>query len=118
MIMGQYTIDDFRFGKIIINGQLYRKDLIIFTNRIMPNWWREHGHLLSMEDLNEVIEVKPKVLIIGTGMYGRVKVPDKILQNLKSLDIEVIAIRTGKACQIYNQKQADNEVIAALHLTC
>jgi hypothetical protein len=51
-------------------------------------------------------------------MYVRIKVPDNILQNLQSLDIEVIAVKTGKACQIYNQKQAENNVIAALHLTC
>jgi hypothetical protein len=116
--MGRYTIDDYRFGKIIINGQLYIKDLIIFPDRILPNWWREHGHSLTMADLNEVITVKPKVLIIGTGMYGRIKISDKIPQNLQSLDIEVIAERTGKACQIYNQKQAETEIIAALHLTC
>ena len=116
--MGRYTIDDYRFGKITINGQLFIKDLIILSDRILPNWWREHGHSLTMADLNEVIAVKPKVLIIGTGMYGRIKIQENILQNLKSLNIEIIAVRTGKACQIYNQKQADNDVIAALHLTC
>ena len=116
--MGQYTIDDYRFGKIIINGQLYIKDLIIFPDRILPNWWREHGHSLTMADLNEVITVKPQVLIIGTGMYGRMKVPKNLLQNLQSLDIEVIAVRTGKACQVYNQQQAETDIIAALHLTC
>jgi len=116
--MGRYMIDDYRFGKIIINGQLYNKDLIIFSDRILPNWWREHGHSLTMADLNEVIAVKPQVLIIGTGMYGRIKIQDKILQNLESLNIEIIAVRTGKACQIYNQKQAESNVIAALHLTC
>lgn len=116
--MSRYTIDDYRFGKIIINGQLYKKDLIIFSDRILPNWWREHGHSLSMADLNEIIAVKPKVLIIGTGMYGRIKIQDEIIQILESLDIEIIAVRTGKACQIYNQKKAENEVVAALHLTC
>ena len=116
--MGRYTIDDYRFGKIIINGQLYNKDLIIFSDRILPNWWREHGHSLTMADLNEIIAVKPKVLIIGTGMYGRIKIQDNIFLKLESLKIEVIAVRTGKACQAYNQKQAENNVIAALHLTC
>jgi hypothetical protein len=116
--MGRYTINDYRFGKIIINDQPYNKDLIIFSDRILPNWWREHGHSLTMADLNEVVAVKPKVLIIGTGMYGRIKIQDKIPQHLKSLNIEIIAVRTGKACQIYNQKKAENDVIAALHLTC
>jgi hypothetical protein len=116
--MGRYTIDDYRFGKIRINGQLYNRDLIIFSDKILPNWWREHGHSLTMADLYEVIAVKPKVLIIGKGMYGRIKIQDNIIQNLESLDIEVIAVRTRKACQIYNQKKAENDVIAALHLTC
>lgn len=116
--MGRYTIDDYRFGKIIINGQLFEKDLIIFSDRILPNWWREQGHSLSMADLNEVIAVKPKVLIIGTGMYGRIKIQDEIIQILESLDIEIIAVRTGNACQIYNQKKAENDVVSALHLTC
>lgn len=116
--MCRYTIEDYRFGKIIINGQPYNKDLIIFSDRILPNWWRERGHSLAIADLKEVIAAKPQVLIIGTGMYGRIKVPDDVFQNLQSLDIEVIVVRTGKACQIYNHIQAEYDVIAALHLSC
>ena len=69
--MGRYTIDSYRFGKIIINGKLYQKDLIIFPDRILQNWWREQGHTLVMADLDQVIAAKPKVIIIGTGMFGR-----------------------------------------------
>jgi hypothetical protein len=71
-----------------------------------------------MVDLNEVIVVNPKILIIGTGMYGRIKIQDNLLLKLESLGIEFIAVRTKKVCKIYNQKQAESNVIAALHLSC
>ena len=116
--MGNYTIDRYSFGKIIINGKIYQRDLIIFQDRIRSNWRREQGHSLRMMDLHEVIAAGPKVLIIGTGMFGRMEILQKTMNLLKSLNIEVVEGKTETACQIFNQRQVEGNVIAALHLTC
>ena len=116
--MNKQNIEQYRFGKITINGQIYQKDIIIFPDRIMPNWRREQGHILSWGDLAEVINAKPEVLVIGLGMFGRMTVPKKVIENLDVEGIEVIAQKTTLACKIFNQRQDQDRIVAALHLTC
>lgn len=116
--MNPPKIEFYSFGKIRINGKNYQKDVIIFPDRVMSNWWRQQGHSLSLDDLQEVMAAEPKVVIVGTGTFGRMQVPAKTLATLQSAGIEVITERTEKACQLYNQRQTEGGVVAALHLTC
>jgi hypothetical protein len=112
------TIESYRFGKIVIDGETYPKDVIIFPEGVKPNWWREQGHSLSMNDLKDVIAAQPKMLILGTGTFGRMQIPAETLSQIEEAGIEVCAEKTEKACQIYNQRKDEGNVIAALHLTC
>jgi len=111
-------IEFYHFGKIVINGETYQKDVIISPQGVQSNWWREQGHSLCMEDLKEVLAVHPKTLILGTGTFGRMQIPDQTLAEIKAMGIEVIEEKTEKACQIYNQRKDERSVVAALHLTC
>jgi hypothetical protein len=116
--MNPPKIDSYHFGKIVIDGQAYDKDLIIAPHGVTPNWWRAEGHSLAMGDLEVVLEAPPEVLVIGQGAYGYMKLPDSIRQELESAGMEVLVQRTAEACQTYNRLLVDRQVIAALHLTC
>jgi hypothetical protein len=116
--MNPPRIDSYRFGEIIIDGQVYDKDLIITPHGITPDWWRAEGHSLSIPDLEVVLAAPPEVLIIGQGAYGRMEVPEATRRELTTAGVEVLAQRTAEACQSYNQLVGEKKVIAALHLTC
>ncbi len=112
-------IEDYRFGQIVIDGQTYRSDVIIFADRVDDSWWREKGHELAVADLQEVLANAPEVLIVGTGNYGRMEVLPETEQTLAEKGVKLIAQPTEAACQSYNQQVASGRrVIAALHLTC
>jgi hypothetical protein len=111
-------IEAYRFGEIVINGIHYKNDVIIFPDRVKANWWRESGHSLSLDDLNEVIEAKPDILIVGRGANGRMRIPHSTAQQLDDLGIGLISLLTEAACEEYNHVSGDSKVIAALHLTC
>ncbi len=111
-------IDSYSFGKIVIDGQTYISDIIIYPDKINGNWWRKSGHLLKKEDLTEVINYNPEVLIVGTGDNGLMKIPNDTKQFLASKGIEVISEKTKKACDIYNKLKGKKRIVAALHLTC
>ena len=111
-------IESYRFGKIVIDGESYQKDVIIFPEGVQPNWWRAQGHSLCMEDLKDVLAAQPKTLILGTGTFGRMNIPTETLAGIEAVGIQVLAHKTEKACKIYNQRKDDGGVIAALHLTC
>ncbi len=111
-------ITDYSFGKITINGDTYTSDVIIYPDRVYSAWWRKEGHLLQVEDLSDVINAGIPVLIIGTGFYGAMKVPDKIIDYLKSRNIGTHVEKTGRAVSLYNKITDERPAIAALHLTC
>ena len=111
-------IDSYRFGLVVINGQNYTSDVIIFPDRVNARWWRNKGHELCLEDIAEVIAENPEVLVVGTGAFGLVKVLPEVKQSLETQGIKLIAEPTNEACNIYNQLCQSQKVVAALHLTC
>lgn len=110
-------INSYSFGKINISDKEYNSDLIIFPDSIYTNWWRKKGHLLQIEDLKKVIKFNPQILIIGTGKYGKMKVPKKVINEFEKYDTSVEVYKTDKAIKIYNKKHS-KDVVCALHLTC
>ncbi len=111
-------IESYKFGEIVIEGKKYNSDLIIFPDRIFDSWWRKKGHLLSKEDIEEILSEKPDLLIIGTGFYGLMKVPEELKELIKKQGIELIVEKTKKAVAFYNETSSAKKTVAAFHLTC
>lgn len=112
-------IDSYSFGEIIVNGEKYNNDLIIFPDYVKANWWRQEGHSLHPDDLDDVIKAKPEILVIGNGANSVMKVPSETKEYIKSLGIKLIIKKTGKACKTYNKLiEKGKNAVAALHLTC
>ena len=111
-------IDSYDFGKMVIDGSLYTSDVILVRGRIIGNWWRASGHRLAAEDLKECTEELLDLLVVGTGMFGRVEVPEETIQYLKEKGIEPLIETTKKAYKIYNEQADKGAIAGAFHLTC
>ena len=112
-------IDEYSFGRIVIDGKTYRQDVIVYPDRVKPNWWRREGHSLCLEDLEEVLRDPPEVLVIGTGYVGLMRVPREVREKLEEMGIRVVVEKTGKAYRTFNKLLSEGRrVVAALHLTC
>ncbi len=111
-------IESYNFGEIKILGKTYRSDIIVYPDHVNTQWWRKEGHNLTIEDIKEVIEARPEVIIIGTGQPGLMKVPKETKEMIDKCGIEIIILPTDKACQEYNRVATKKNVIACLHLTC
>lgn len=109
-------IEDYAFGKIKIEGKIYTNDLIIFPDKIIDNWWRKQGHLLQVEDLKDVFEYKPDLLIIGKGYNSQMKVNPDVQKKAKELDIGLKTLNSKEAAKFYNKNK--EKAILAIHLTC
>jgi len=110
-------IDSYSFGKIIIDGKIFTKDVIIFPERVFSPWWRREGHHLDMDDLGEVLREKPDVLVIGKGYFGNMEVPEALVHDLAIEGIRVIVKNTAEAVGVFNVLDVRKKA-AALHLTC
>ncbi len=112
-------VESYSFGRIVVAGKTYTRDVIIFPDRVLPNWWRKEGHRLCLDDLKEVLDYGPEVLVIGTGYSGLMKVPDDVRKALEARGIEVIVKKTGEAWKTFNELlKRGKKVVAAFHLTC
>lgn len=111
-------IDSFQFGRIVINGEVHKKDVIILPSHIIGNWWRQSGHLLQLSDLQDVMLAQPELLIIGQGANRRMQVDSDVTKALSAAGIEMISLDTSNACIEYNKRSKTGKVAAALHLTC
>ena len=111
-------IQAFRFGRIVIDNVVYNRDVIIFPDRIRSDWQRRGGHNLAIEDLDEVLEGNPEVIILGRGVFGRMKVADELRELITERGIELVVLRTEGAIKAYNELRERRRVIAALHLSC
>ena len=110
-------IDNYKFGLISIDGISYNNDLIILPDRVVPNWWRETGHVFSFNDCRIILDANPDFIVFGLGAYGIAKLARDLLEELESCGIEYSASNSKKACKLFNEKAGMN-VAGAFHLTC
>lgn len=112
-------INSYDFGRIVVDGQRYTSDVIVFPDHVKDSWWRREGHQLHVEDIERVVQKeKPDVLVVGTGYSGLMRVLPETEKYLKSNGIELIAQSTREACETFNHLVKSKKVMAALHLTC
>jgi hypothetical protein len=110
-------IDHYEFGRIMIDGREETRDLIILPDRVVRNWWRQHGHALVLDDLAEVLEELPSYLVVGTGADGRMRPDPDTIPQLQERGMTVEALPTGQAVRRFGQLEPARAA-AALHLTC
>ncbi len=109
-------IDSYDFGEIVIDGEKYENDVIIFSDRVYSNWWRDKGHRLQPQDLEKVVEANPDKLIIGRGYNRRMKVSEETREFLKDKEIDFKIYSTRDAWKKFNGSEGN--VVGAFHLTC
>ena len=109
-------IQEYSFGKMNIDGKIYAEDLIIFPDKIKDNWWRKEGHLLQLNDLNEVWN-NCKKLIIGKGYDGMMEISNDVKKKCKELRIKLVFGKTKEMVKEYNNSDKE-KTIAGFHLTC
>ncbi len=110
-------IEDYRFGRIVIDGHEQTRDVIILPDRVVSNWWRQEGHGLVLADLTDVLNELPGHLIVGTGASGRMRPDPETVDALRRRGVEVEVARTHDAVRLFNEADASTTA-AALHLTC
>ena len=112
-------IDSYSFGRIVIDGENYTKDVIVYPDgRVQGSWRRKDGHKLCAEDISTLIESTPEMIIAGTGAYGIMKPEKELIALLDDKGIEFRALASGKAVEQYNQLCRKKSVGACFHLTC
>jgi hypothetical protein len=110
-------IEDYRFGRVTIDGHEETRDVIVLPERVVRGWWRKEGHGLVLEDLADVLDELPERLLLGTGAYGQLRPDPAALEALRSRGVDVEVLPTAEAVERYGRLDP-RKTAAALHLTC
>ncbi|MEE8393732.1 MAG: MTH938/NDUFAF3 family protein [Rhodospirillales bacterium] len=113
-------ITEYDFGRMVVDGRAFTSDLIILPGRVLSSWRRAAGHSLIPEDLDAVWVPGLRRLVVGTGRYGRMEVPQAARAHAGARGVVLDAALTGEAVTLFNRlAEEDAEILAgAFHLTC
>ena len=112
-------VEEITFGKIVIDGKVYRDDIVIDNGKISYRRKEEsrkqkfkYGH--TPLTIHENIPWNCKKLVIGTGHYGSLPIVEDVKTEAIRKGIELIIEKTPDA--IKHIGEPDTNFI--IHLTC
>lgn len=113
-------INSYSFGRIVIEGKEFKNDVIVSGDAIInPKWWRKEGHNVHPEDIGEILNANPEIVIFGTGASGIMRVSGEVQRILKERGIKIIQQLTKDAVKTFNEMVREGKkVVFAAHLTC
>ncbi len=107
-----YQIRAYQPGAITVNDKTLSTSIIITPTRLIEGWEPETVEALTADTLNAIIELRPDILLIGTGAT-MVLLSAEIYGPLINLGIGVEFMDTSAACRTYNALSAENRNVAA-----
>jgi hypothetical protein len=112
-------IEKYSLGEIVVNGVSYIHDIKMIQGEVIPNWWRKTGHRVGLEDIRDIIEAEPDILVIGQGKPGYMKSTRSLQEFLARNGIDLIEETTSEAVRTTNKLLGKGQNFAAgFHLTC
>ena len=95
-----------------INRQRYTNNLIVMTDKLLLDWPATDFMSLTAAHFVQLIELKPEVVLLGTGEKHQFLHP-KITQNLTKNGIPLECMTTAAACRTYNILMSEGRNVAA-----
>ncbi|MBI2626349.1 MAG: hypothetical protein HYW69_02015 [Candidatus Nealsonbacteria bacterium] len=119
-------IEDYQFGSVTIDGEVYTHDVEVFWTDDVFDWWRKESHIIDVEDIIEAVEQKPESIVIGTGQSGMAKVTEEAKKFITARGIKLFIDPTEQAVKTFNIRKEESQeeegrpekVIGLFHLTC
>ena len=115
-------IEEYSFGSIKIDNDIYSKDLWIISGKIKKRdksiAKSKYGssHKISREELKRVVTEKTRRVIIGSGDSGLVSMTNKAMKYLEEKRIDLKVYRTGELARM--KMEMGEEDSGIIHLTC
>jgi uncharacterized protein len=101
-------------GRINVNDVLLTRSFVVAADALIEDWPPQAFEDLSFTHLQAALDLKPEILLIGTGSSQRF-LPAELLAQLNRQGIGVEVMDTAAACRTYNVLLSeDRRVVAAL----
>lgn len=109
-------IESLKFGNVVVNGKNYDNDIVVLPSGEVKPWWRKEGSRAVIEDFHDMLQLKPKRLIVGNGMYRMLGILPPVRVAIEQLGIRFDVYQSEQAVSEFNKLKEDSSTILALHI--
>lgn len=110
----KFQIRSYQPGELKINDTIYTQSVIVSPTQLISDWQPQSIESLSAQSLARLVDLKPDIVLIGTGEKMVLIKPD-IYGELINRGIGVEVMDTSAACRTFNALTSENrDVVAAL----
>ncbi len=109
---GEYVFSDYGDGYLTINENRHEQSLIVFPDEIHTQWPVESVGTLEISHFDLLIERKPDVVILGTGVkqvFPQINLRRELINHKLQLEV----MDTSAACRTYNLLVSEGRNVAA-----
>lgn len=107
-------IENFKFGEITVDGNLFKRDIMIKNEKATP-WIGAEKDTLLLEDAENLVKgLLPKVIVIGTGTDGMFRIAKDAKAFLQEQKTELIIKPTQMAIKEINKLEKEGTPYSAL----
>jgi uncharacterized protein len=109
---GNQLITGYGEGWVEVNAVRYEQSLVVLPAMLVTDWVVKDFDALTAEHFERIAELKPEVVLLGTGKTHRFIHP-KLTRALTEIGISVECMDTAAACRTYNILMAEGRHVAA-----
>ena len=111
-ISGANVFTGYGVGYVTVNRQRHEQNLVVLRDRLVTDWQPGGFDDLSPADFAWLAELKPEIVLLGTGERLRFPRPELTRALIEArIGFEVMDIRA--ACRTYNILAAEERNVAA-----
>jgi len=121
-------VEDTGFGYVVIDGVRYEHDVVLCGEKVLRRpkelsrkYRGLYGHTpLSAEEMRELLNLCPeaRIVVIGTGQYGALPVPEEAIREAEKRGKRVIMLRTPEVSSKLSELSGEGKILAVIHVTC
>jgi len=110
---GNQLITGYGEGWVAVNTGRYSKSLIVMPDKLIEDWEATDFDSLTVAHFERIAELKPEVVLLGTGNAHRFIHP-RITRQLTDAGISIECMDTAAACRTYNILMSEGRHVAAV----
>jgi uncharacterized protein len=111
-LMHPYRINSYEQGSILIGNDRFVSSVIITPSNVINNWQPQSFADIAPHHFDQILEMKPELILLGTGRRQHFPESDLFLKTAK-LNIGFEIMDTGAACRSYNILLQEGRNVAA-----
>lgn len=108
---GNQLITGYGEGWVEVSAVRYEHSLIVLPNQVITDWEVKDFDNLTAEHFERLAELKPEVVLLGTGKTHRFIHPRQTAP-LTAIGVSVECMDTAAACRTYNILMAEGRHVA------